>query len=377
MAEDDDKSNKTEEPSPRKLQKAREQGDVPSSKEVGNLTSVLSLFLVAVFFLPQLGPTLVGVLRRIFENAGQVHVGTDVQGIHDLGQVTMELSGGLAAVLAPVAATMVLAAIAAVLIQGEVVVTVERIKPKLSKINPLQGFKKIFSVDNLVEFLKSMAKVLVVGGISIYIALVAVKGIWQAEDILPEAILPYVARFASTLLIIITIILTVVAAADVMWKRFQWMNKQRMSVQELKDEHKESEGDPLIRAKRAEQRRRRAQQRITATVPGATVVLTNPTHFAVALKYENGTDRAPVCVAKGTDLMAAQIRKVAREHEVPVVENKPLARALHDVAEIDEEIPFAHWQAVAEIIGYVMDLQRDIYRPAPEGSSLRELEDEI
>ena len=374
MAQDDDQSNKTEEASPRKLQQAREKGDVPSSREVGNLTSVLSLFLVAVFFMPQLGPTLVGVLRRVFENAGQVHVGTDVQGIHDLGQVTMELSGGLASVLAPVAVTMIVAAIAAVFVQGEVVVAVERIKPKMSKIDPIQGFKKIASLDNLVEFFKSVLKVLIVGGISLYVAQVAVRTIWQTENILPEAILPFIGRYAAILLITVTVLLMVISVADVMWKRFQWLKKQRMSVQDLRDEQKEFEGDPLIRAKRAEQRRKRAMQRITTTVPTATVVLTNPTHFAVALKYENGTDQAPVCVAKGTDLMAAQIRKVARDHEVPVVENKPLARALHDVAEIDAEIPFEHWQAVAEIIGYVMDLSHNIHRLPPAGSSLREEE---
>jgi len=372
VADDEDKTNKTEEASPRKLRQAREKGDVPSSREVGNMMSVLSLFLVAVFFFPQLGPMLVGVLRRVFENAGQVQVGTDRQGIHDLGQVTMELSGGLASVLAPVAVTMVIAAIAAVFIQGEVVVAVERIKPKMSKIDPIKGFKKIASIDNLVEFFKSVLKVLVVGAISLYIAQLAVRTIWQMEDIAPEAILPFIGQYSATLLITITILLIVVSIADVMWKRFQWLKKQRMSVQDLRDEHKETEGDPLIRAKRAEQRRKRAMQRITTTVPTATVVLTNPTHFAVALKYENGTDLAPVCVAKGADLMAAQIRKVARDHEVPVVENKPLARALHDVAEIDEEIPFEHWQAVAEIIGYVMDLQRNVHRPAPVGSSLRD-----
>jgi flagellar biosynthetic protein FlhB len=371
---EEDQSNKTEEASPRKLRQAREKGDVPSSREVGNLMSVLSLFLVAVFFLPQLGPMLVGVLRRVFENAGQMHVGTDRQGIHDLGQVTMELSGGLASVLAPVAITMILAAIAAVFIQGEVVVAVERIKPKMEKISPIKGFKKIFSIDNLVEFFKSVLKVLVVGGISIYVAQIAVRSVWQTENIAPEAILPYIGQYAATLLITVTILLIVVSIADVMWKRFQWLKKQRMSVQDLRDEHKEVEGDPLIRAKRAEQRRRRAMQRITTTVPTATVVLTNPTHFAVALRYDNGTDKAPVCVAKGTDLMAAQIRKVARDNDVAVVENKPLARALHDVAEIDEEIPFEHWQAVAEIIGYVMDLQRNIRRPAPAGSMLREEE---
>jgi flagellar biosynthetic protein FlhB len=242
----------------------------------------------------------------------------------------------------------------------------------MSKIDPIQGFKKIASIDNLVEFFKSVLKVLIVGGISLYVAQVAVRSIWQAENILPEAILPFIGRYAAILLITVTVLLMVIAVADVMWKRFQWLKKQRMSVQDLRDEQKEVEGDPLIRAKRAEQRRKRAMQRITTTVPTATVVLTNPTHFAVALKYENGTDQAPVCVAKGTDLMAAQIRKVARDHEVPVVENKPLARALHDVAEIDAEIPFEHWQAVAEIIGYVMDLSHNIHRLPPAGSSLRE-----
>jgi flagellar biosynthesis protein FlhB len=371
VAENEDKSNKTEEATPKKLREAREKGDVPSSREVGNLMSVLSLFLVAILFFPQLGPVMAGVLRRIFENAGRIRVGEDVQGIHDLGQVTMELSGGLATILAPVAGTMVLAAIAAVLIQGEVVVAVERIKPKLSKLDPIQGFKKIYSADALVEFAKSVGKVLVVGAISIYIAQLSIRGLWQAEDVNPEALLPYVGKYASMLLLTITIIMVVLAGADVMWKRFQWAKKLRMSVQDIRDEHKETEGDPLIKAKRAEQRRRRAQQRITTTVPTATVVLTNPTHYAVALRYDNGKDQAPVCVAKGADLMAGQIRKVARDHDVPIVENRPLARALHAVAEIDEEIPLEHWQAVAEIIGYVLDLERNVNRLPPSGSSLR------
>ncbi|WP_407496388.1 flagellar biosynthesis protein FlhB [Pseudooceanicola sp. MF1-13] len=368
---DEDKSNKTEAPTEKKLREAREKGDVPSSKEVGNMTSVMSLFLIAIFFLPQLGPTLVGTLRRVFENAGQVRIGTDLQGIHDVGQVTTELSGGVAVVLAPVALAMIVAAFAAVLIQGEVVVALDRITPKWSKVNPLEGFKKIFSIDSFVEFLKSVAKVLVVGGISIYLAQMAVRGVWQTDGIAPEAILPYISRFAGLLLIIITVLLVILSIADVIWKRFQWLKKLRMSIQDIKDEQKDMEGDPLIRAKRAEQRRRRAQQRITTTVPTATVVLTNPTHFAVALRYDNGTDQAPVCVAKGADLMAAQIRKVARDHDVPLVENRPLARALHDVAEIDEEIPFEHWQAVAEIIGYVLDLKHNIQRLPPDGSMLR------
>lgn len=371
MSDDDDKHNKTEEPSERKLSKAREKGDVPSSREAGNMMSVLSLFLVAIFFLPQLGATLSGVLRRIFENAGQVQIGEGVQGLHDVGQVTGELSSGLAALLGPVAATMIFASIVGVLIAGETVVAMERIRPKLSKLNPLQGLKKIFSVDALVEFLKNVTKVLIVGTIAGLIARNAVRNIWQAEGLLPEGILPYLANHAALLLIIVTLFLVVISIADIIWKRAQWIKKQRMSFQELKDEQKDVEGDPQVRAKRAELRRKRARERITTAVPQATVILTNPTHFAIALRYEAGSDPAPVCVAKGADLMAAQIRKIARENDIPIIENKPLARALYDVAEMDEEIPLDHWQAVAEIIGFIMDLRRNIPRTPPDGSSVR------
>ncbi|MGK7757029.1 EscU/YscU/HrcU family type III secretion system export apparatus switch protein [Marinovum sp. B10] len=167
-------------------------------------------------------------------------------------------------------------------------------------------------------------------------------------------------------------LVAVIAAADIMWKRFDHRRKQRMSMKEVRDEHKETEGDPLIRAKRMGLRRERARQRLASAVPRATVILTNPTHYAVALKYESGKDLAPVCLAKGTDLIAARIRSLATEAEIPIVENRPLARALHDVAEIDREIPVEHWEAVAAIIGYVMDLKSDKHRAPPAGSQLRQ-----
>ena len=145
-----------------------------------------------------------------------------------------------------------------------------------------------------------------------------------------------------------------------------------MTIKEVRDEMKESEGDPLIRGKRAALRRQRAQQRIAAAVPNADVILTNPTHYAVALKYELGEDVAPVCVAKGADLMARQIRLIAHEHDVPILENKPLARTLYDVVEIDDPVPVEHWEVVAEIISFVMALKTDPNRKPPAGSSLRE-----
>ncbi|MCA0922663.1 flagellar biosynthesis protein FlhB [Pseudooceanicola nanhaiensis] len=372
MAEQDtDKDNRTEEPTLRKLRKARQQGDVPSSREPGILMGVLSLTIIAMFLLPQMGPNLAGVLGNIFRIAGTVEIGEDRAGLRDVGQVTWSLARSLGVVLGPVLVLLVTTAIFGVLVQGETVVAVERIKPKMSKINPLAGFKRIFSVDALVEFLKSVSKVLFVGSVAVWVGTRAVRQIWQGEGMLPETLLAYIGRQVALLLIIVTVFLAVLSIVDVIWKRHRWMQKQRMTLQEVKEEHKENEGDPQIKARRMQQRRKRAKQRIKTAVPKATVILTNPTHFAVALRYEQGTDIAPVCVAKGADLMAAQIRKLALEHEVPIVENKPLARALFTVAEIDEQIPLEHWQAVAEIIGFLFDLKKNVDRRPPEGSSLR------
>ncbi|WP_353475657.1 flagellar biosynthesis protein FlhB (plasmid) [Salipiger sp. H15] len=372
MADDQDKDSKTEEPTERKLRRAREKGEVPSSREVGNVTAVLSLFAIAAFVMPGVSAPLAGVLRGVFETAGQFTVGEDVQGMRDIGGVTWGVMRGVGILLAPLLILMLLGAVAGVVLQGDIVMAIERIRPKPEKLSPLAGFKKIFSVPALVEFVKSMLKVLTVGTIGIWITYHGVRDIWQVQGLLPEMLTEFARRTASRMLLVVLVLLVAVAVADVLWKRFEYRRNQRMSLQEVKDEHKDTEGDPQIRVRRMQLRRERARQRIATAVPRATVVLTNPTHFAVALKYESGVDLAPVCVAKGADLLAARIRELAREAEVPIIENKPLARALHDVAEVDKQIPVQHWEAVAAIIGYVMDMQRNIKRPLPEGSSLRE-----
>jgi len=282
------------------------------------------------------------------------------------------LMGGIGTVMAPVLGALIVSALVAVAIQGDTVVAAERIRPKLSKLDPLQGLKRMFSLDSLVEFAKSVLKVLVVGSVAVWISYHAVAGIWQSESFLPEFIVGYLQHYVALLLGIAAVFATAVALADIIYKRMRWMAKQRMTIKEVRDELKESEGNPLIKGKRMEIRRRRARQRLRQAVPEATVVLTNPTHYAVVLRYEPGEDMAPICTAKGADLMAAQIRKLAHDSEVPVVENRPLARALFDVAEIDKAIPTEHWQAVAEIIRYILDLRDNISRDAPAGSSLRD-----
>ena len=176
---------------------------------------------------------------------------------------------------------------------------------------------------------------------------------------------------ALKILVATTALLFFTSSVDVIWKRSQWYKKQRMTKREVTDEHKDTEGDPHIKAKRAAIRRQRSKQRIATAVPTATVVLTNPTHYAVALRFEMGRDNGPVCVAKGTDLIAAQIRKIAREAEVPILENRPLARALHASVEVDETVPTEHWRAVAEIIGYVLSVRRSLSVSPPTGTRVR------
>lgn len=369
---EEDKHSKTEEPTAHKLQKAREKGDVPASREAGTMMMVLGLLGLTLYLMPTVLPMLAGVLSRVLESAGSAQIGVGAAGLRDIRLVAGELSQALVIVLAPVMGMLILAAIIGVLIQGETVVSTERITPKWSKLSPVSGLKRIFGPDALVEFLKSMAKVLVVGVAAVWLAHQAITGIWLSEAFMPEALSPFIQHYVARLLTLVSIFMVAVAIADILFKRFRWIAKQRMTIKEVRDEHKEQEGNPLIKGKRMEIRRARARQRMASAVPEATVVLTNPTHYAVALRYESGSDSAPVCVAKGVDLMAAQIRRLAHDAEVPVVENRPLARSLYDVAEVDQAIPVEHWQAVAEIIGFVLDLRRNVSRKPPEGSSLRE-----
>ncbi len=374
MSTEEDKSSKSEEPTEKKLKESRKKGDVPSSKEPANLMGVLSLFLVAAFLSPTLVPQLGGVLGEIISNAAFVEVGSGVTGLSDLAVAADKMVSGISILLGPVMLVLVLAALFGVFVQGELVFAVERIKPKASKVSPFAGFKRLFSTDALVEFAKNLAKVGVVATISAWWGYEAVVGIWQTSDAVPETLMGYILSAATMILVGTTAFLFCTASADVLWKRSQWFKKQRMSIREVRDEHKDSEGDPHIKAKRASLRRQRAKQRIAVAVPTATVVVTNPTHYAIALRFEMGRDVGPVCVAKGTDLVAAQIRKIARDAEVPIVENRPLARALHSTVDLDEMVPTEHWQAVAEIIGYVLSLRRNIDVSAPAGSRLR-LED--
>jgi flagellar biosynthesis protein FlhB len=254
---------------------------------------------------------------------------------------------------------LVLAAIAGNMMQHRLVWSGEQLKPKLSKISPLAGVKRIFGKQALANFAKGLFKLAALGGVMTAI-------LWperhRLESMLrydPAAIFGLVTSLSLHLMGAVVAMLAVVAIADYFFQYRQWYNRQKMSLREMKEEFKQSEGDPQVKGRIRQLRQARMRKRMMAAVPKASVIITNPTHFSVALSYERGMP-APVCVAKGVDNIALKIREIAGKYDIPVVENVPLARALYATVEIDEEIPVEHYHAVAEVIGYVMGLKRGL-----------------
>ena len=233
--------------------------------------------------------------------------------------------------------------------------TTGKMKPDLSKVSPIEGFKRLFGIDGFVQFIRSVLKIAVVATVA-WLSLKPhaseLAGLTAME---PAAILPFASQLLRSLAIAIVTLLGLGALIDWIWQRQRFMSKMRMSREELKEEIRQSEGDPQIKAKVRQIRNERARRRMMAQVPRATVVIANPTHYAVALLYKQGETAAPICLAKGVDKVALKIRQTAEEAKVPVIEDPPLARALYAAVEIDEAIPVGHYQAVAKIIGFVLN----------------------
>lgn len=365
-----DSSNKTLEPTEKKLRDLRKKGDTPSSRETGNLMVVVSMGAIAAFALPVQTNALVEVFTQLFEMSGRISIGDDTAGLSQLSMVFKHFAVQLGVSVSPIFAVFLGGAILGVIIRGETVIAADRINPKLSNISPFSGIKRLFSADTLVEFAKSLLKVLVVGVLAIFMTYQAVSQIWTTPGFLPENLPAYITAASFKLLMLVAAFLVPLTIIDIIWKRFDWIRKNRMSHKEVKDEHKEMEGTPEIKAKRAQIRRQLSGTFLAKAVPEATVVLTNPTRLAIALKYEKGSDHAPICVAKGADHMAARIREIAYKQNVPMIENIPLTRALYEVIEVDSAVPLEHWAILAEIIGFVYDLEQNRAAKLPANSAL-------
>ena len=354
MAEEDESGGeRTEDPTQKRLDDANERGDVAKSQEVNTWFMISGATLVLSTFSGSIGGIEVP-LRNLVANSWMIR--TDGPGLLRLME---NLEYAVFAAIGVPILMLVLAAIAANMLQHRLVWSGESLKPKLSKISPMEGAKRIFGKQAVANFAKGLFKLIALGSVMTAI-------LWpermRLESMLtfdPASILGAVVGMSTHLMGAVVAMLAVVAIADYFFQYRQWYERQKMSLRDMKEEFKQSEGDPHIKGRIRQLRQARMKKRMMAAVPKASVIITNPTHYSVALSYERGMS-APICVAKGVDLIALKIREIAGAHNIPIVENVPLARALYATVEIDDEIPVEHYHAVAEIIGYVMGLKRGV-----------------
>ncbi|HTI66173.1 MAG TPA: flagellar biosynthesis protein FlhB [Caulobacteraceae bacterium] len=364
MAEQPDRSSQTEEPTQRKLDEARRKGDVVKSPEVAAFAGLAGAVAMVVFGGGWMARTMADALLPFLAHPDAMSLsGTG-------GIVVLRLALSACAPVLLVLAAAAAAGAGGNLIQHGLLWAPSKIAPEYSKVDPFQGFKRLFSVDNLMAFLKSLAKVGALSAVTWMVLKPRTAMLQELPALSPGAILPLSAEILRALVVAVLVVMAVIAGADWFWSRQRFMARMRMTREEVKQDHKESEGDPHVKGKQKQLRLQRSRQRMIQNVPKATVVVMNPTHYAVALRYEQGADAAPVCVAKGVDRLALKIREVAEAAGVAVVEDPPLARALFASIDVDEVIPREHYQAVAQIIGFVMGAgARNARRPA--ASALR------
>jgi flagellar biosynthetic protein FlhB len=354
MADESDASDKTEDPTQKRLDDAHERGDVAKSQEVNTWFVIAGATLVMSSFSGSIGGGILMPLRNLVANSWMIHA--DGAGLMAL---TQSLGYSLMAALGVPFLMFALAAIAGNMIQHRLVWSAESLKPKFNKVSPGAGFKRVFGKQAAANFLKGLFKVIALGCVMMAVLWPERYRLEAMVRFDPSAILGVTVGLTLKLLGAVVAMLAVVAIADYFFQYRTWFQRQKMSLQEMKEEFKQSEGDPHIKGKIRQLRQQRMKKRMMAAVPKASVIITNPTHYAVALSYERGM-AAPICVAKGIDSIALKIREIAGKHDIPIVENVALARALHATVEIDDEIPVEHYHAVAEIIGYVMGLKRGL-----------------
>jgi len=352
MAENDDGEERSQEPTQKKLDDARKRGDVPKSLEVNNWFLLSAGAIALVMFGSDAAGALTVSLKTFLANVARI----PVEGA-TMTSLTVHLAVMVIAALALPFLFLVAAAVLGNIVQNGFIYSTESIEPKFSKISPAAGFKRLFSKQSLMNFAKGVAKLVIVGTAILWVVWPKREELGLLATLDPSKLSPYSFDLMTSMLTTAIAVLTVLAIADWLYQRQSWLERQKMSFQELKEEYKQLEGDPTIKAKIRQLRMQRSRKRMMQNVPQASVIITNPTHYAVALKYENGMN-APVCLAKGVDALALRIRAIGTEHSIPIVENPPLARALYASVDVDDEIPAEHYKAVAEVVGYVMNLRR-------------------
>lgn len=366
MSEEQDDESKTEEPSHKKLEDARKKGQSVSTRELNHFFMLLAAVFFVTTMAPHLGHQSMEMLSPFITRPESYPMdAASVSGT--MRDVVIHA----VKILSMVLLLTVVAALAPAIMQGKWVFAAEQIKPKLNKISPLAGFTRIFGKKALVEFLKNLIKISIIGVIS-------VMAIRPYFDQLPGLVrtdtlasLDFSARMITRMLVAACLFLFLLSIIDYLYQRFSFMKRMRMTKQEVKDEYKQQEGDPHHKQKLKQMRSERARKRMMANVPKADVIITNPTHYAVALQYDTSKMAVPKVIAKGVDEVAARIREIAQENRIIIVRNPPLARLLYDTTEIDDEIPAQQYQAVAKIIGYVYRLKGKKPQRPPAGAGYK------
>lgn len=349
---------KTEDATAKKLEDVRKEGNVAKSREIPTAATLLALFVCLKFAMGFIGNHLLDTFSVYYELIPQyASEGMDNRAFSALlTNVIMKLS----IVILPFLAAGFIVALFSNTLQFKFKVTGKPLQPKLSKMNPINGFKRMFSVNTLMELIKSTVKIIVIAYIAYSVFVEHAKDIYLVYDIsLTQGIL-LMYDIILELLIKITVLFIGIAAVDFMFQRWKFKQDNKMTKQEVKDEYKNTEGDPKIKGQQRQRMQQASQRRMMAAIPEADVVITNPTHFAVALSYKSGQGQAPIVVAKGADFLAGRIKEIAKDNKVDIVENKPLARMLYYNVELGSEIPPELYQAVAEVLAYVYQLHNRV-----------------
>lgn len=353
MADESSGQEKTEDPTSRRLQEARNKGDVTKSVEVASaavlLVSLLTIYLTRGFMMQ----SLMQLTSYYLANADTIRLLPDT-----MFSLTLEGMIAMGVVCGPVLVAVLLTALVANYAQVGVIFTTEKIMPDLQKIDPIAGFGRKFSLQALAELIKSLLKIGLIGYVAYSEALKALPEIMPLMDQEPYQIMAFAGQTAFWIFLKCALIIALLASIDYTFQRWQFMKKMKMTKQEIKEEAKMTEGDPQVKGRIRSIQMQMARQRMISEVPKADVVITNPTRLAIALRYEAATMAAPLVVAKGAGVIAQRIREIAAEHGIPLVENKPLAQALFKTVEINAPIPEDLFQAVAEILAYVFGTRR-------------------
>ncbi|MDQ4422374.1 MAG: flagellar biosynthesis protein FlhB [Thalassolituus sp.] len=353
MAEQDSSQEKTEEPTPRRLQKARDEGQVPRSKELGTTMVLVMGAAGLLMFGPFMSERIAAMAKHSFS--------FDRDTAFDTGTMTSYLDASAleaAVALAPWLVVVLIAAFAGPLLVGGWLFSGKAITPKLDRLNPLSGLKRMFSANSLVELFKAWAKVLVVGTVAWLTLMFFFQDAMRIQYESTESAIDHAVTIIIWSVLALCASTALIAIVDVPWQIYSFTKKMRMSMQEIKDEYKETEGKPEVKSKVRQLQREVAQRRMMADVPEADVVITNPTHYSVALRYDAGASAAPVLLAKGSDRVALKIREIAKENNVPQMQAPPLARALFTHTKVGDEIPEGLYVAVAQVLAYIYQMDQ-------------------